>query len=242
MILPGVCGVPTAQARLFHELPVVEVQETFSRPVTLKRAEGWRRRAPPNFVFTVKASQFITHDISSESYRGSELDLENAPEDRYGSFRDTSEVSGGWSATEAVAAALRAKAIVFETPSSFGPRPENLRNLYGFFENIRPAAWSLVWEPRGTWPSYVIEKVCADLGIVHCVDPFGAESVTIGLAYFRLHGSPPGSRTYDYAYTEQDLARLRDIALEYDDAYVLFDNVTRFDDAVRLQSLVNVGK
>ncbi len=240
MILPGVCGFPAAQARLFRELPLLEVQETFYRPVAVSRAEGWRERAPEGFVFAVKASQFITHDASSPTYRCSGLDTTAIRRDRYGSFRDTEEVWGGWRATEAVAKTLRARAIVFQTPPDFGPSPENTRSLYAFFETLRGGAWALAWEPRGPWPGYVLEKVCSDLGLVHAVDPFASESVTVGFAYFRLHGSPPGERRYRYTYTNGDLKRLLDVSREYDDAWVLFNNLTMFDDAVRFRGLLGV--
>ena len=219
---------------IFRDLRLLEVQETFYRPVSVTRATRWRRKAPEGFAFTVKASQFITHEASSPTYRRAGLDAAAVAGDRYGAFRDTPEVWAGWQATEAVSMALEAPAIVFETPASFGPTSENTKNLYGFFERARGRA-TFVWEPRGGWPSYVVEKVCSDLGLVHGVDPFADESTTIGIAYFRLHGAPPGEKMHRSSYTGDDLNRLRDIAVEYDDAYVLFDNVTSFDDARRFQ-------
>ena len=237
VIVAGVCGFPKSHARLFRDLALVEVQETFYRPVAVERAMRWRERAPPDFMFAVKASQFITHDATSATYRRSGLDLEKMQKGHYGLFMDTSEVWAGWTQTADVSKAVRARAIVFQTPETFGPTPENLRNLYAFFEKTTGGPWSLVWEPRAPWPSYVVEKVCTDLGLVHCVDPFAGESVTIGGAYFRLHGSPPGERMYSYTYTDGDLTRLRDTAIEYDDAFVVFNNVTMYEDALRFRGI-----
>ena len=39
----------------------VEINATFYRLPTVKTVEGWARRAPPNFLFAVKASRYLTH-------------------------------------------------------------------------------------------------------------------------------------------------------------------------------------
>lgn len=235
MIRAGTCGFAVAQRRAVAELAAVEIQETFYRPVRLETARRWRALAPPPFAFTVKASQFITHDATSPTYRGSGL-REPIPPGRYGSFRDTPEVRGAWNATRAVAQALGAEAIVFQCPPSLPPSPENVRSLYRFFESIETPA-AKVWEPRGPWASHLVDKVCADLGLVHGVDPFAAEPATSGTAYFRLHGAPPGARTYQYTYTDADLRKLDAICREFDDAFAMFNNVTMHADAVRFAAL-----
>ena len=223
-----------------RQLNVVEIQRTFYRPVPIETAKRWREWAPADFDFSVKASQFITQEETSPTYRRSGLRRPLKP-DRYGSFRDTEEVRRGWEATRAVADALGARAIVFQCPASFTPSPENVRNFYRFFESIETTA-AKVWEPRGPWASHIVDKFCADLGLVHSVDPFASEPATSGLAYFRLHGSPPGPRNYNYTYTDADLERLLAICREYDDAFVLFNNVTLHADAVRFRRLVGAAK
>jgi len=121
---------------------------------------------------------------------------------------------------------------VFQTPASFGPTEANRNALYRFFESIRTDAIKAL-ELRGPWAVHIIEKMCEDLGLVHAVDPFEKEPATYGLAYFRLHGSPPGKTMYRYAYTDADLGRLRAICREYDDVYVMFNNLSMHADALR---------
>lgn len=236
MISIGTCGFSASQARAMRDLAVVEIQRTFYRPVPVATARRWRERAPERFAFTVKASQFVTHDATSPTYRRSGLNEPVRP-GRYGSFRDTAEVMAGWEATRDVAEVLGAAAIVFECPPSFTPSPDHVRALYRFFEAITTNA-AKVWEPRGPWASHLIDKVCADLDLVHGVDPFAAEPVTAGLAYFRLHGSPPGPRAYSYTYTDEDLERLLTTCREYDDAFVLFNTVRAHTDAVRTLAML----
>lgn len=241
VIWVGTCGFARSRERTFRELHAVEIQETFYRPVDAARAKRWREAAPEGFLFTVKASQFITHEATSPTYRRAGRAI---PEDRrstYGGFQDTDAVREGWEATRVVAETLDARAIVFQCPGSFTPTPEHLRALYRFFESIETPAVK-AWEPRGFWPTHIVEKACEDLGLVHVVDPFAAEPATSGLAYFRLHGSPPGKRPYSYTYTDGDLEQLRTFCAEYDDAYVMFNNRSMADDAVRFRRRVESSR
>ncbi|HEX9339577.1 MAG TPA: DUF72 domain-containing protein [Thermoplasmata archaeon] len=232
VIWTGTCGFGRRRSDALRELDAVEIQETFYRPVAVERAATWRASAPPGFRFCVKASQFITHDASSPTYRRAGRAI--PPEERpaYGGFRDTPAVREGWEATRAVADALRASVVVFQTPASFGPSEANRTALYRFFESIRTDATKAI-ELRGPWATHVVERICEDLGLVHAVDPFDHESATYGLAYFRLHGSPPGPSMYRYTYTDEDLSRLRSICTEYDDAYAMFNNLSMHADAQR---------
>ena len=241
MIWVGTCGFGRRRAEVFRDLQTVEIQPTFYRPVAPTVAARWAADAPKDFVFTVKASQFITHEASSPTYRRSGRAIPPAEAAGYGGFRATAGVEEGWRATLAVANALRARALVFQCPASFTPTPANLTALYAFFES-HPATAVRAWEPRGPWPAHVVGKVCDDLGLVHVVDPFAVEPATAGLAYFRLHGSPPGSSPYRYTYTEDDLARLQSMAEEYDDAYVLFNNLTMHADARRFRNRLGAAE
>ena len=193
--------------------------------------------APPDLRFCVKASQFITHEATSPTYRRSGGTIAEGERDAYGGFKDNPQVREGWEATRAIAKALDAKVIVFQTPASFGPSEANRTALYRFFESIRTSAIKAL-ELRGPWATHIVERICEDLDLVHAVDPFGKEPATYGLAYFRLHGSPPGRSMYRYTYTDEDLARLSSICGEYDDAYVMFNNVSALKDAERFIALL----
>ena len=236
VIWVGTCGFGRRQTDVFRDLHAVEIQRTFYHPVSVDLARKWRAAAPPEFAFAVKASQFITHEAASPTYRRADREIPASRAAAYGGFRASPEVEEGWAATRAVAEALAAKAIVFQCPASFRPTAANVAALYAFFERIETPAVK-AWEPRGPWPSHIVAKVCEDLGLIHAVDPFAAEPATIGLAYFRLHGSPPGRARYRYAYTNGDLARLEAMVREYDDAFVFFNNMSMHVDAVRFRAL-----
>ncbi len=231
------CGFGRRQADVLAQLDAVEIQETFYHPVSAERAMKWRAKSPQHFRFCVKASQFITHEAMSPTYRRSGRVVPDSEKTAYGSFRDTPQVREGWEATRSVAEAIRATVIVFQTPASFGPTEANRTALYHFFESIRTDATKAI-ELRGPWAVHIVEKICEDLGLVHVVDPFDKEPATYGLTYFRLHGSPPGKTMYRYTYTDEDFARLQAICREYDDAYVMFNNLSMHPDALRFRALL----
>ncbi len=232
VIWTGTCGFGRRPSDVMRSLQAVEIQETFYRPVSVERASKWRAAAPDDFRFCVKASQFITHDVTSPTYRRSGRTIEASDRPMYGGFRDTAPVREGWEATRAVAEALGAAVIVFQTPASFGPSETNRTALYRFFESIRTPAVKAI-ELGGPWAAHIAERICEDLGLVHAVDPFDKEPATYGLAYFRLHGSPPGRSMYRYTYTDEDLVRLKSTCDEYDDVFVMFNNETMQEDAIR---------
>jgi len=222
-----------------RDLAAVEVQETFYRPVSVDRAAKWRALAPPEFRFAVKASQFITHEASSPTYRRSRRIIPVDGRSAYGHFQDSAPVREGWEATRVVAEALGARVIVFETPATFGPTDANRTALFRFFESIHTDALKGI-ELRGGWATHLVARICEEIGLVHVVDPFDREPATYGLAYFRLHGSPPGPPMDRYTYTDADLLRLKAICDEYDDSYVMFNNRSMHSDALRFQRMLGV--
>src|SRR5205807_9023019 len=117
-----------------------------------------------------------------------------------------------------------------QTIDSIGPVDAHRTDLFRFFESIETESVKGI-ELRGPWASHLVERICDELGLVHVVDPFDREPATYGLAYFRLHGSPPGPPLYRYTYTDADLLRLKEVCDEYDDAYVMFNNLSMHPDA-----------
>lgn len=169
VIWVGTCGFGRRRADAFRDLDAVEVQETFYRPVLPERAARWADGAPERFSFAVKASQFITHEASSPTYRRAGREIPAADASQYGGFRRTARVEEGWQATRAVTETLRAKVVLFQCPASFTPTPANLEALYAFFES-HPSSAVRAWEPRGPWPTHIVEKVCEDLSLVHEIE------------------------------------------------------------------------
>jgi len=233
----GLCGFTIGASEYFRRFRVVEVQQTFYDPPQDQTLLRWRRQAPPGFEFTLKAWQLVTHDASSPTYRRLRRPLDAADRTLVGSFRLTPPVLRAWDRTLDCTRLLRATAILLQCPRSFRPTDENVAQLTTFCREIeRPEGVRLVWEPRGRWPSHVVRDLCRELDLVHAVDPFLNETLTPQRTYFRLHGVT-GAR---HVYTGDDLRRLRAMLPEQaEDAYILFNNISRVIDAERFRMLLS---
>ncbi|HEY64855.1 MAG TPA: DUF72 domain-containing protein [Caldilineae bacterium] len=229
----GCCGFARGRATYFKRFSLVEIQQTFYKPPQLATVQRWRAEAPADFEFTLKAWQLITHEPSSPTYRKARLKLD-APLDHYGAFRPTSEVLAAWDRICEIARALDARIVVLQCPASFTPTEEHIRNLSTFLSTIDRRGLMLAWEPRGDWPPELVRELCEAHRLIHVVDPFQGLPVTAGTAYFRLHG-----RTgYRYRYTDEDLRRLVTWCQDFQVVYCLFNNVSMWDDALRLLEYV----
>jgi len=234
MIRTGCCGFPVARNRYFGLFPVVEIQQTFYQPPKVSLAEKWRREAPADFEYAMKAWQLITHEPKSPTYRRLKAKIPEAREKRYGSFKPTEEVLAAWETTREIAEALAAKVVVFQCPASFAPDSENRENLKRFFSRIERGAHVLAWEPRGKWLPDEIKSICRELDLVHVVDPFVSHQTFGDISYYRLHGR----NGYRYKYTVGDLKLLKGLAREKQDCYVMFNNVHMYEDAAAFNELV----
>lgn len=223
-----------AMEEYFKRFSVVEVQQTFYHPPRAETLARWRALAPAGFEFALKAWQLITHEPDSPTYRRLKAPVPEAMRKRYGAFRPTDEVMAAWRTTLEAARALKASIIVFQCPASFTPTLEHVKNLRAFFRAIRKEAEGLVlgWEPRGNWPRDIVTPLCADLGLIHVVDPLQAVPPQTAFRYFRLHGVG----NYHYRYTDSDLLKLLSLCGKI--TYCLFNNSAMAEDASRFQALV----
>jgi len=234
MLRIGCCGFTRAQSEYARCLSLVEVQTTFYKPPRVETAVRWREAAPADFQFTLKAWQLITHEPSSPTYRRSGVHIPEGARDRYGSFRPTPEVEEAWQRTLEIAHALQARLILFQCPASLPPDEMHVAWLREFFRRHIQPDLTFAWEPRGCWPTVLIRELCSELELIHAVDPFQGLPVTAGTAYFRLHGRSG----YRYRYSDEDLRQLLSWCQEYPTAYVLFNNVSMWEDALRFQAMV----
>ena len=233
----GCCGFRASRQSYYSLLNAVEVQHTFYQPPQLATLERWRREAPEEFEFSLKAWQLITHQASSPTYRRLKRKLTEEEEAASGSFRPTALVQEAWEATRASAKALGASAVVFQCPASFRPTNENIAHLLNFFGTMERGGLTFCWEPRGGWPREVIKELCDHLNLWHVVDPFAERTVTPEKCYFRLHGRGSWRYSYEDAELEELLLMLPQDGL----AYVFFNNIEMKNDALRFQKIVEEG-
>jgi uncharacterized protein YecE (DUF72 family) len=233
----GCCGFSGRRAEYYRVFRLVEVQESFYRLPRAETVRRWRETAPAGFTFTFKASQLITHPASSPTYRRSGKVILPDRKDRYGFFRPTEEVRAAWQNTAFLARALTCPVVLLQCPASFGECPEHVANLRSFFQGVDRGGFLVAWEPRGPWDSETIQGLCRELNLLHCVDPLIQSPLWGEPLYLRLHGGPG----YRHRYTPDELERLKDM-VSGREAYVLFNNLGRLEDALSFIELLEQGR
>lgn len=230
----GLCGWTVSQASYVRRFPLVEVQHTFYEPPSDTLLARWRAQVPPDFEFTIKAWQVVTHESGSPTYRRLRTPLPDSARGQVGAFRTTPPVLAGWQRTLECARVLRATAVLLQCPRSFRPTPGNVARMRTFLAQVERPAGRLLWEPRGEWPAQLLAELCSELDLVHVVDPMQTETVTPDRTYYRLHGTT-GSR---HVHTDDELLRLRERIDGRPSPYVLFNNIPRAGDAERFLALL----
>jgi len=227
MIKVGCCGFAASMKRYFEAFGLVELNRTFYEYPRLETVEGWRERAPEAFEFTVKAHQDITHKAKMRLDEGCFKAFEHMKQ---------------------ICKILKARILLLQTPGSF--RPERLSEAEKFFRSVDREGLTLVWETRGSeWEKpEVYERlscVLSDVDVVHVTDPFRVlPAYTSQIAYFRLHGL--GEELYYYQFADGELRRLGEIAKKFEaegkTVYVLFNNLSMFEDGLRFMRYLASGE
>ncbi len=205
-------------AKLFD---LVEINSTFYRIPKLSTAKKWREEVDEineKFEFTLKVSQLITH------------------KDPFGK-----QSLWAFDQMKTLARRLRAKILLFQSPASFKPTEDNLEKARGFFEKIDREDFVLVWEVRWAkdWTKEIVRRVFSELGIDQCVDPFRQDCFYArNVIYYRLHGFGKPSM-YNYEFSEAELKTLaNNVRQQKKPVYVLFNNVSCYEDGLRLKGLL----
>lgn len=230
----GTCGFRIPRVEYTQLLSCVEIQHTFYQPPQLVTLERWRQETPPEFEFTLKAWQLITHEPKSPTYKRLKKKLSENEKAEAGYFKPSALVREAWEITRACAEALKAKTILFQCPASFKQTKENILNLEKFFSRIGQDKFNYCWEPRGDWDDRVVESICENLNLWHVVDPFVRKSVTPTKCYFRLHGR----KGWRYKYEEGELSELATMLPENNGSYVFFNNIHMTEDALKFKEII----
>ncbi|HXT01809.1 MAG TPA: DUF72 domain-containing protein [Elusimicrobiota bacterium] len=228
MLKIGCAGFPIGQDRYWRSFSFVEARtgEVMPRPATLAQ---WRATAPIEAEFSVQASRAITHGREDRGFPPAAKKLSPAAQRQCGGFRESLEVHEAWMSTKAAAEALGAKVVVFETPASFQPGPDRLRDMYRFFKAMPRGRFACVWHPRGVaWGSALVDRVCGELGLIRAVDPLKEAVPERGaFRYLRPQGPRVGALSVDNLSTIKDAARGKP-------AYLVLSHRDAFRDAERL--------
>ncbi len=239
MVKVGCCGFCVKKELYYKDFDTCEVQTTFysfPKPPLLTK---WRSSAPPDFQFTIKASQIITHPASSPTYKR----LKNVPfsydPNGFGFFRNSKEVKRAWDEVKKQAEILKAKIILFQTPPSFQEEKRNIKNLYSFFSKIEREGLILIWEPRGNWSDSILKKISQELKLVLAFDPTAKKPIRGSFQdpgcsfYFRLHGG----KGYRHKFRYEELKEIA-LSLPKKNGFIMFNNLNMFTDGKMMKEIL----
>lgn len=200
----------------------VEINNSFYKLPSAETFAAWRDSVPPDFLFAVKGSRFITH-------------MKKLKDPQQSSIRFFENV-----------AALQEKLgpILFQLPPGWHANTERLAQ----FLAVLPPHFRYAFEFRHpSWYSAEVLELLRQHGAAFCIyeleghlSPF---EITTSMVYVRLHG--PGGK-YQGSYSEEGLGWWAGRCLEWQhqglDVFVYFDNdeqgFAAFN-AQRLQQLVH---
>ena len=217
-------GLPERDMLAYYarEFPFVEINSSYYRLPAQRTLAGMARRTPPDFVFTVKAYQSLTHG------RG-----QSAAEDA-GKF------------LHGIAPLIeegRLGAVLLQFPYSFHNTEENRRYLAQLKELLPGVPLVVEFRNRG-WAREAVWELLSSLGMGYvCVDEprlrgliGGVVKCTGPVAYVRFHGRNAAKwweheaahERYDYLYSEDELREwvpgIADLAGRAERVFVAFNN------------------
>jgi uncharacterized protein YecE (DUF72 family) len=240
MIFIGCCGFPISMKKYYKEFSVIEIQQTFYQIPKLETLERWRREAPEEFEFIIKAWQGVTHPYTSPTWRRYKGELWGE-KTKYGNLQYSEEVLRSWEETIEAADKLGCNKIVIQLPPRLEWGIENKDDIMKTLDEFLKKGLIIIVEPRNnTWLTTEVRNYFRHNNIVHCVDPFKNNPFNTGsISYFRLHGRD--GYKYSYKYTDKDLEELSDIVINISrrrDCYVMFNNKFMYEDAKRFRKLL----
>ena len=201
--------------------PIIEVNSTFYRLPPVSVAQSWARRTPPDFKFTLKFPQTITHD---KLLVGAEQEVQ-----QFAQFLRPLQESG------------KLAAALVQLPPSLPFEPSTVRR---FYESI-PRGIPIAVEPRErSWMLPESKKLLEEFRFAYVVvdEPLLPVDLTVTapFTYVRWHGH--GTRIwYDYTYREDELRewvpRVEDLKQRTEAIFGFFNNHFRGDAPVNARTL-----
>jgi uncharacterized protein YecE (DUF72 family) len=200
-------GVPTRRWLEYYarSFDTVEVNSTFYRLASRAAVAGWVEQTPPDFVFAVKASRYLTHmKRLTDMAQGVE---------RFGER------------IEPLVAAGRLGPVLWQLPESFHRDDDRLARA---LEQLPPGRHCFEFRHPSWFCDPVLDLLRARGAALviadHPARPFGSEAFTTGWTFVRLHYGARGRRG-NYSATElEEWAQRIDRWRRRVEVYAYFNN------------------
>ncbi len=228
----GICGFNYKAAILFD---VLEIQNTFYDVVNIEKLKKWKNYNR-DVELNIKALQVITHSYNMNYKKMKNFSMKDI--NNLGSFKVNIDTEKALEITLEEASVLNSKIIIFQTPSSFKPNAENIRNVIEF-SSILDRKFLYGWEPRGEWYNNrdILLHVLEETKFIHVTDPFRHIPLYGDIKYYRLHGIGDNEVNYKYNYSDEDLFKLKNMINK--DSYVLFNNIYSVKNALKFKEMIS---
>lgn len=182
----------------------VEINNTFYRLPEEKTVENWLNTAPEDFVFSVKASRYITH-----------MKKLSDPEESVNNFFKIVKSFKG-----------KLGPVLFQFPPHFSFNAEKLGN----FINVLPNDYRYAFEFRDpNWFNDLTYDFLKDNNLAFCIYYLGKDEspkqVTSDFVYIRFHGSNSlGSGEYSEDRLKEFAENIKNYRNQGKDIYCYFNN------------------
>jgi hypothetical protein len=221
-------GVPVSLAGPPPGTPLAEVGSDFADLPPPKKV---RAAAGKDAAISLIASLVLTHRRSDPRYKA----MQDPPPDHaaVGHFERSRWTDDAWAATDQLARALDAKAVLLQTPPSFKSSAEHATRLENFVAHAMRPRISLIWEwAKGTWPDRKALELCERIGAIPVIDPLTAEIPESEFIYLRIKSAGPKRPLHD--------DDLKDVALQIRDrtGWVVFSDPSGEADARRFMNMI----
>jgi uncharacterized protein YecE (DUF72 family) len=180
----------------------VELNASFYRLPKRETFENWKARTPDDFLWSVKASKFITHTRR----------LENSAEPLDRLYHVTSGLG------------KKLGVILFQLPPSLAYNEKTLRD---FCETLNPQIRHAIEVRHPSWINDQAFSLLREFNIALCIaDTAGrypsCETITSDFVYIRLHGS---RELYASKYSEKELRNWAEKVNAWNrETFIYFDN------------------
>jgi uncharacterized protein YecE (DUF72 family) len=211
--IPGLNSLE-AYSKIFN---FVEINSTFYILPSLKMVESWRRRAPPDFEFSVRLNRAVTHKHEME------------PNEE--SFRIIDY-------TKQICRTLGSKTIVIQTPETIEYDDKKIKAIEDLFSSVDLNGLRIAWEIRqrdGKLPKPIL-NLMQENNVIHCVDLSKEEpAYQTDQVYTRLFGK--GEHNI-YQFSDEELKEIgrKTDEKEYNKVTASFHNVKMYKDAARYKT------
>jgi uncharacterized protein YecE (DUF72 family) len=181
----------------------VEINNSFYRLPSPAVFGAWQKQAPPGFIYSVKASRFLTH-----------IKRLKDPEQPLQAFFEG-----------AVNLKDRLGPILYQLPPGWAPDLARFRH----FLELLPEGYAHVVEFRDArWLTEEVFSLMERRGVSHCIhDRYGLNiphRITASPVYVRLHGDPAPGGDYSSAMLEAWAGRIRAWHGQSPDVFLYFNN------------------